>query len=238
VPPYKRNLELTPRELRARMQRKIKRDNHHPVAVMQKLDKLMEQKKDLRSSNAKQKQLTRLWKELLMPLKAEIKNTVVMCNYEGGSEQRRDAMQGYLLVLNTLHDRLIVDSRKGFTPAQLGKAQYKPNNGNHWTDWIPPSVKRKVQELFEAIPRGGKQKIPFERKVPAALGKKLKARLLERTEKELDVAKRKENKSRLANDMDTNVIDMERIANIEQALVWIRQAQDNEALPTTWSGFY
>jgi hypothetical protein len=147
-------------------------------------------------------------------------------------------MQGYLLVLNTLHDRLIVDSRKGFTPAQLGKAQVKANNGVHWVDWIPPSVKRKVQELFEAIPRGGKHKIPFERKVPAALGKKLRVRLLERTEKELEAAKVKAKRSLTANDMDTNEIDMARIANIEQALVWIRAAQDTEALPTTWSGFF
>lgn len=238
MPPYKRNLELTPRELRARMQRKIKRANHHPEAVALKLDKLLEEKKLLRSSNAKQKQLTRLWKELLMPLKAEIKNTIVMCNYEGGTPQRREAMQGYLLVLNTLHDRLIVDSRKGFTPAQLGKAQFKPNNGVHWSDWIPPSVKRKVQELFEAVPRGSKQKVPFERKVPAALGKRLKVRLLERTEKELEAAKDKAKRSRVANDMDTNEIDMARIANIEQALVWIREARDTECLPTTWSGFF
>lgn len=238
MPPYKRNLELTPRELRARMQRKIKRGNQHAEAVMLKLDKLLEEKKLLRSSNAKQKQLARLWKELLMPLKAEIKNVVVMCNYEGGTPERREAMQGYLLVLNTLHDRLVVDSRKGFTPAQLGKAQFKPNNGSHWADWIPPSVKRKVQELFEAIPRGGKHKIPFERKVPIALGKKLKKRLLERTVKELDAAKAKATRSRLANDMDTHAIDLERIANIERAIVWIQDAKDTDALPTTWSGFF
>lgn len=217
----------------------MKKHKRHPEAVAMELDKLLEEKAMLRSSRAKDKQHARLWKELLMPLKAEIKNVNAMCLYKGGGDERREAMQGYLLVLNTLHDRLELDARKGFTPAQLGKAQFKPNNGNHWVDWVPPSVRLKVMELFDAIPRGGiKKKIPFERKVPTVLGKKLKARLLERTIKELDVAKRKEQKSRLANDADTNEIDIERIANIEKAIVWIQEADDTTALPTTWSGFF
>ena len=193
----------------------------------------------LRSSRAKDKQQARLWKELLMPLKAELKNVTVMCNYEGGSPERREAMQGYKLVLTTLHDRLVLDSHKNFTPAQLGKAQHKPNNGNHWADWVPPSIKRRVQELFDAIPRDGtKRKIPFERKVPAVLGKKLRARLLDRTIKELDVAKMKADRSALARDMDTNEIDVGRVANIERAIKWINDAEDTDALPTTWSGFF
>lgn len=242
MPPYKRNLELTPRDLRARLKRRFsdpRKKQLDPEAYTRELDKLMLQKEHLRSSNAKQKQLVRLWKELLMPLKAELKNTNAMLAYAGGSTERRDALEGYALVLRTLHDRLELDSHKGFTPAQLGKAQYKPNNGNHWSDWVPPSVKLKVQELFDVMPRDGtKKKIPFERKVPAALGKKLRVRLLERTVKALDMAKEKARRSALAREMDTNEIDMARIANIELALTWINEAEDTTALPTTWSGFF
>lgn len=242
MPPYKRNLQLTPRDLRARLKRRFsdpRKQQLDPEAYGRELDKLMKQKELLRSSNAKQKQLTRLWKELMMPLKAEIKNTNAMLAYKGGSPERREALEGYVFVLNTLHDRLVIDSHKNFTPAQLGKAQPKPNNGSHWSDWVPPSVKLKVQELFDVMPRDGtKKKVPFERKVPAALGKKLKVRLLERTIKELDIAKEKARRSALAREYDTNEIDMERVSNIELALNWINEADDTTALPTTWSGFY
>ena len=235
----KRILQLPLRELRDRMKKRIVKGGRHPEAVAQELDKLLEAKKLRRAMNAKEKQLARLWKELMMPLKAELKNVTTMCAYEGGSAERREALNGYMLVLNTLHDRLTLESRKGFTPAQIGKAQFKPNNGSHWSDWVPASVKLRVQELFSAIPKGGvKVKIPFERKVPAALGVKLKTRLLERTIKELDVAKRKAALSELARDYEKNDVDVIRVANIEKAIVWITAAEPTEALPTTWSGFY
>jgi hypothetical protein len=242
VPPYKRNLQLTPRDLRARLKKRFsdpRKNQLDPDAYQRELDKLLEEKAMLRSSKAKDKQQARLWKELMMPLKAELKNANAMLVYKGGSPERREAIEGYVLVLNTLHDRLVIDSHKNFTPAQLGKAQHRPNNGSHWSDWIPPSVKVKVQEMFMNLPRDGtKKKIPFERKVPAVLGKKLKARLLERTTKELGVAKEKARRSAMARDMDTNEIDVERVANIERAIEWITAADDTEALPTTWSGFF
>lgn len=239
VPPYKRNLQLTPRDLRARLKKRFADPRLPADAYNKELDKLMEQKKHLRSANAKQKQLARLWKELMMPLKAEIKNVNAMMQYKSACPERNEAVEGYALVLNTLHDRLTIEAHKGFTPAQLGKAQLKPNNGNHWTDWVPPSVKLKVNELFEAIPRDGiKKKVPFERRVPESLGKKLRKRLLERTIKELDIAKIKATKSRLSNDMDTHELDLKRIANIELAINWINDADAMTALPTTWSGFF
>ena len=236
--PYIRSIKLTPRDLQARLKRRVSR-GEHPVAIAQELDILLNAKDKLRRANAKTMQHNRLWKELLMPLKAEMKNAVTMCGYKGGSPERREALEGFLMVLSKLHDRLILDSHKGFTPAAMGKAQNKANNGSHWTDWVPPSVKRKVLELFDAVPDGGvRKKIPFERKVPAALGKKLKKRLLERTIKELDAAKFKANKSELARDDDTHKIDLARITNIEVAINWINDADDTEALPTTWSGFF
>jgi hypothetical protein len=46
-----------------------------------------------------------------------------------------------------------------------------PNDGTHWTDWIPQKIKSRVLDLFEQIERKPKAKIkiPFERLVPPSL---------------------------------------------------------------------
>lgn len=234
-------LKLTPSQLKVKLEQRVKRKGMHPQAMHLELDKLLEQKAIVRSSKAKQSQYRRLWRELMMPLKAEIKNTKTMLRYKGGGDVRKQALEGYLMVLEKLLDKLNIDSRKeGLTPASIAKARMLPNRGNHWTDWVPASVRLKVMELFEAIPVDGiKVKIPFERRIPKALHATLKRRLLERTEKELEVAIRKHQVQVIAqDDFDEEMRAEQVVSNIQQALVWIQEAGDTEALPTTWHGFF
>jgi hypothetical protein len=208
--------------------------------MLLELDKLLAAKKEVKSARAKEMQLNRLWKELLMPLIAERKNVRAMLRYKEDDEpERQEALKGYMLVLETLKGKLELEARKGFTPASVAKAQNRPNNGNHWTDWVPPSVKVKVQELFDAIPREGiRKKVPFERRVPAPLGKQLRARLLKRTEKELEVAKAGLHAARLSRDLDLVQKAETKVDYIEQAIEWVHEADYTEALPVTWHGFF
>lgn len=233
-------LKLTPSQLKVKLTQRVKRKSLHPRAMHIELDKLLEEKKKVRSSKAKQAQHRRLWRELMMPLRAEIKNTKVMLKYQG-SDERKVALDGYLMVLEKLLDKLHMDSRKdGFTPASIAKARLLPNSGVHWSDWVPPSVKVKVRELFDAIPKDSiKVKIPFERRVPKAQHFTIKRRLLERTEKELEVAIRKHQVQLMSkDDFEAEMRASETVSNIQQALVWIRESKNTDALPTTWHGFY
>jgi len=222
------------------MQRRVSFYGMHPQAMLMELDRLLEAKKEVKSARAKDMQRNRLWKELVMPLIAERKNVRAMLRYKVDDEpERHEALQGYMLVLETLKSRLELDARKGFTPAQVAKAQHRPNNGNHWTDWVPPSVKLRVQELFDAIPREGiRKKVPFERRIPAPLGKQLRERLLKRTQKELEVAKAGVTVAHIAGDDDLIQKAETKVDYIEQALEWIAEADYTEALPTTWHGFF
>jgi len=238
--PQAHYMKLTPSQLTERMQRRVSIFGMHPQAMLLELDKLLTAKKEVKSARAREMQLNRLWKELLMPLVAERKNVRAMLRYKEEDEpERQEALKGYMLVLETLKGKLELESRKGFTPAQVAKAQNRPNNGNHWTDWVPPSVKVKVQELFDAIPREGiRKKTPFERRIPAPLGKQMKERLLKRTEKELEVAKAGQRAAYMSGEQDAMQDADTKVDYIEQALEWIAKAEYTEALPTTWHGFF
>ena len=74
-------------------------------------------------------------------------------------------------------------------------------------------------------------KTPFERKVPEALHLKLKKRLLQRTQKEYD------HEFRL-NSVDYTDTRAAQLRRMKDALQWIQESTDGEALPVTWHGFY
>ena len=156
-----------------------------------------------------------------------------MVAYENGESLRNDALNGYMLVLGKLHDRLHKISQSHDTmPSDIAKDKKYPNNGVHWSDWVKREVKDAVLELFDAIPKQGqKVKVPFERKIPKALHAQLKSRLRQRTEKELVNEQRKQT-------VDYTEGRASTIKKIEQALAWIDASAEGEALPTTWHGFF
>lgn len=230
-----RGLKLTPSEVEQRM----RKQGIHNYVIADALSEFVKAKKVRKSLNAKDKSHRRMWLEFLSPLKYEIKNLKVMLQYESTPE-RTLALSEYLALLQELLGVFEVRARnEGKTPAQLAKTERHHNDGNHWTDWIPNSKKIEMTALFDAIPARVKVKVPFERKLPKALHETLKARLVARTDKELDLARHKLNIQRLAAD------DPEReeqlattVERIQQALNWALELGDNEAVPTTWSGFY
>lgn len=225
-----------------------------PTVIMEKLAKrrmddstreltfeaYAEEKKKINAAKAKKMQHARLWREFLMPLKAEIKNTKVMLA-KGTHEARRLALEDYLDTMEILHAQFMkrVDAGR-FTPAQLAaeKAAYISGDGAHWTDWVSATARQQVASKFKDWPRGTRTKIPFERRIPATLHDQLKKRLIKRTEKELEEAKQRvklytmsgEHPERLAKWTQT-------VSRIEQALKWAHELQPCDAVPTTWSGF-
>jgi hypothetical protein len=156
-----------------------------------------------------------------------------MNTYENGESLRNDALNGYMLVLGKLNDRLHKLSEDGTTmPSEIAKDKKYPNNGVHWSDWVKREVKEVVLDLFDAIPKQGqKVKVPFERKIPKTLHAQLKSRLRQRTEKELINEQRKQA-------VDFTEGRASTINKITQALAWIDASVEGEALPTTWHGFF
>ena len=197
------------------------------------VESVRNEKRRLRSLAGRRLHHRRLWNELRLPLDYEVRLVRRMVSYKGGSTVRNDALNGYLLVLGKLQDRLHKLSQDlDFTPSEIAKDKKYPNNGVHWSDWVKREVKEAVLDLFDAIPKQGqKVKVPFERKIPVPLYNQLKARLLRRTEKEL-VHEKNHNLIEYTDERAST------IKRIEQALAWIDASVEGEALPTTWHGFF
>jgi hypothetical protein len=229
-------LKMTPSQIAERLsKRKL------PIAELtDTLELYRREKPKINSANVKARQRRRLWREFTMPLKAEIKNVKVMLhNYMG--EARHEALSWYLVQLEALHAKMMRHADAGLhTPAKLVKGSATIlNDGTHWTDWVPMSKRHEVYELFKAIPKGARVKVPFERRIPKTLGVKLRDRLLARTLKEYEGARRKLKMLRVVNVDFEKIASMERdIQRMAQAIEWIKEMKDADAVPTTWHGFF
>lgn len=237
---YRHYMKLTENELIERLNKR----NFHPSVRAARFEEIIttinEQKEQLRSLRGKNFQFSRMWEELMAPLKYERKVVRALLRYPA-SEERRVALEAYWQVLDKLVGKMTLQQRARVnTPYQLAKANNKPNNGEHWTDWIGLTKKQEIFALFNAIPHRlkAKKKAPFERTIPKTLWSTLHARLLARTEKELEHAERLVKAAKMQGDQELLDKRTDTMLNIQQALVWIRDATAGDAVPLTWRGYF
>lgn len=223
-------------------------------------ESIMRGKAEYKSAQARDKQNKRLWREVLAPAKYEWKVTNIMLNKtrqqllsgyyanpdEG--EARVKALAEYADVVGRLTSKSMRWINEGLTPKAVANQRSKifpngmPNNGAHWVDFVPVSVKEYIAGLFDAIPHRAKakRKIPFERKVPL-LTRQDKGETLSVWHEALFVLK-----SRTQNELE-RIVPLARVnpakyegdvERIRQALEWLDNLEEGEALPATWHGFY
>jgi hypothetical protein len=253
---YRHYMHFTELELRE----KLRMRKMHPKAEQQIFDIVVEQKARQRSTMRKKEQHERMWSELMEPLKYELKICRAMLRYDGdhakasgyvtGDEHKTPLSHGdprtlallhYVHTLDNLLGKMTLQRRaREYTPYQIAEAAMRPNKGVHWSDWVAPSKKVEITALFNAVPKVKhvKRKVPFERIVPKVLWLKLHKRLLERTIKEVEYNKHKLNVATMSGDDEKIERAQVRIEHINQALVWIQEAEVGAALPVTWHGFY
>jgi hypothetical protein len=198
-----------------------------------------------KSMNAKRIKVEGMWREKILPLQDEKKRVVASLAYpthnRNNADPRQMALKAYLKVIDELLGRMRreatcvpFDDRPTMTPSEYVKAKNVPNNGDHWSDFVPQHIKDRVCLMFDAVPHTPKarRKIPFERIVGIELHNLLKDRLIRRTEKELIRCKQ----DVLLNPNNEKL--PERVQRIEQALDKIEKLEPNEPVPTTWHGLY
>jgi len=184
-----------------------------------------EQKEHKRSEGAHKRQMDLQWGEFLAPLIHERKTVKSIMRYKGGTE-RADALEGYLLVLDRVQEKLYLLRReKNQTPMQIHPER------THWSDYVPQRIRDEVSDAFNAIPHKAKAKtkVPFLRTVPVILHNKQRARLERRTIKALGVAE-------IDHTIDPSEENAQTLARIKDALKIIRAMQPNEPVPATWHG--
>ncbi len=227
--PYKHYIKLTPNQLHARL---VARKT--PPYQAESIKKIVaEQQALLKSENARTIQLKRIWREFMSPLEAERDNVQGMLRYKGSeNDERREALEAYLTVLNSLKARMVNHCKQDRkTPTMVASDKDLPNDGTHWTDWIPAKIKGRVLDLFEQIERKPKAKIkiPFERLVPAPLHAKQLTRLRNRTLKDLAMAEQ-------AQELDPHEDNESKVRQIKYALDLMDVLDEDEPVPATWHG--
>ena len=209
-------------------------------------DEVRQVKSERRAEKIAATHRKKLWATLLRDLNYEYNNVRQGIKYAKTQTQpeRLHAFEQYLRVLEKVRDE--IDAAQGNpelpkpTPSTYarwlnakGKRQI-PNNGQHWTDWVPLGIKAKVERLFADIPHTpkAKRKTPFPRTQRPQRNNAALTRLIKRTEKELAYAQQE------LDIAPTNPAYRLKVHQMQQALTRMREMKPSEAVPHTWHGLY
>lgn len=226
---YETYIKLTPNELHNRLiERKL-----HPAEIERIKAEVADLKETLRVSRITRTQRKAEWDKVLQPLRYEINNAKVGMKYGGEQvpQERVTAFGEYIRVMEKLLAMLDAPYKAlDHTPIQIARDKGLPNDGEHWTDWIPARVKDKVSLLFADIPitPRGKRKTPFQRTMLPHQHETAKVRLLTKTRKEMDNLERQIQ-------INPTQTRLDKLKQIKRALKIIEALDKNEAVPATWT---
>ena len=228
---YESYLRLTANELHmhlAKQKRQL-----HPAEITKIKNEVAAMKEAMRVDRITRANRRTEWAKVLTPLRYELNNAKVGRNYNGDTcPHRIEAFDAYIAVMEKLiamlkHPAKVLEK----TPIQMAMAKNLPNNGEHWTDWIPQRIKTPISEAFEAIPHKAKakRKVPFLRTVTPDLHTKAKARLLSKTTKEMQTLE-----TRIL--MQPTEERQDQLKQMKQALKIIEDMEDGVFIPASWRG--
>ena len=227
---YETYLKLSANDLHNRLtERKM-----HPAEVERIKQEVADLKESLRVSRITKTQRHAEWRKVLQPLRYEINNARVGMRYGGEispQDQRKLAFSEYIRIMEKLVAMLDAPSKAlDHTPIQIARDKGLPNDGEHWTDWIPARVKDKITLLFNEVPvvPRGKRKIPFQRTMLPHQHETAKVRLLTKTKRELETLMRQA-------DINPTVARLDKVAKMKRAIKIIEALGNNEAIPATWT---
>jgi hypothetical protein len=226
---YETYLKLSANELHNRLTER----NLHPAEIERIKGEVLELKETLRVSKITRTQRKAEWDKVLQPLRYEINNAKVGIRYGGEkvSPERVLAFSEYIRIMEKLIAMLDAPSKAlDHTPIQIARDKGLPNDGEHWTDWIPARVKDKIALLFDAVPvvPRGKRKTPFQRTMLPHQHETAKVRLLTKTKREMETLMRQA-------DINPTVKRLDKIKQMKRAIKIIETLDNNEAVPATWT---
>ena len=235
---YNRYLSYTQRELQAHLDKQ--RDTMPDDLRADIMRQVRDERTRLRSVKAKERAMSAAWGEIMRPLKSELRIVVNMGRYTSKTyhvPERSKAIAEYRAVLEKAVRLLTKHQAGDYTPRALAKLKNVPNDGAHWVDWIPESVRVTVTLMFEAIPHHfkAKAKVPFERRTIDDKRDVLIRRLARTVKEELGRAYKD-----LANDPDEydNQDHHAYIRRMELAQQAIIALPDDAYVPATWQGLF
>jgi hypothetical protein len=222
------DINLTPNALHQR----LLKERIHPAEMQAIKDEVALAKEAQRVDKITRSQRKNEWDKVLKPLRYELNNAKVGRAYDLDDESRVEAFDAYILVMETLLSRFAQPlAALEHTPIQLALEKGLPNNGEHWTDWVPDKIKTKIAIAFEELPHKtrAKRKVPFQRLTTPEQNAKARDKLLARTRKEMETLERKQSVTQTDAGQAT-------LSRMRDALKIIARLTDTEHVPATWSG--
>lgn len=184
--------------------------------------------KELRLNDRKRKahdrEMKKLWGEIINPLQHERRIVRSMLRYKPRTPtpERDEFVAAYDMALTKLYHKLIkIKTDTDATPEH-----------RHWVDYVPEVVRLTLTQAAGDVPvrQKAKFKTPFERTLPAIEHNKQVSRLRRRTRTELETVER-------ALSVDPEDEDLRaKHARIKAAMAKIKLLKSNEAVPFTWHG--
>ena len=232
-------LTLDERTLHNHLTERLKLPGTMVTAIKEKVSAIREER---RTKKIKRTTISKAWAEILdaarrevqiiRTLKQQIKNSneperwSVLCEYE-------------TVVMQTLERLKRVQKAGEYTPLAFVKhlqAEGKrriPNQGRHWVDYVKPSDRTRIEDLFNAMPpsKRGKTKQPFERVVPAHLNRKHRMAMYEQIDEAIGYANQELG---MAQDARAQDAVKKRIMDMEEAKFILSKLPRNRILPETW----
>jgi len=221
-------LTLTPNALHQR----LLKERIHPAEMQAIKDEVAALKEAQRIDKITRTQRKAEWDKVLKPLRYELNNAKVGRAYDLDDEARVEAFDAYILVMETLLSKFAQPlASLEATPIQLALEKGLPNNGEHWTDWVPDKIKTKISIIFEALPHKtrAKRKVPFQRLTTPEQNAKAREKLITRTRKEIETLERKQS-------ITQTDAGQEQLGRMREAMKIILRLTDTEHIPATWSG--
>ena len=228
---YESYLRLTANELHMHLTKQKRQ--LHPAEITKIKNEVAAMKEAMRVDRITRANRRTEWTKVLAPLRYELNNAKVGRNYNGDTcPHRIEAFDAYIAVMEKLISMLKRPaSLLEKTPIQMATAKNLPNNGEHWTDWIPERIKQPIHDAFMEIPHKAKakRKVPFLRTVTPDLHTKAKARLLSKTTKEMQTLE-----TRIL--MQPTEERQDQLKKMKQALKIIEDMEDGVFIPASWRG--
>lgn len=215
------------------------------------LRKVWRIKEEQRKAKLKRSAVFHLWDELMRParrelgvvrtMKSQIRAEEIVKGFIPDDTQAKlDALCRYEAVLALLIEKLrLVQKVDEQTPREfvqtLAKAGKRiiPNNGQHWTDFVHPDDRQRVENLFDALPppQRGKKKAPFEYRISRQEHEKKRSDLIkqmddeqQRIDQEMEMAR---------NSFDEDALK-KRIDALQYAQYALDQKKLTDPLPSKW----
>jgi len=207
-------------------------------------------KLELRKQKARKRAIDDLWRNVLNPLANELRVVRAMLRYENRkypNPKRREAIDAYIKVLSKVKLKLReYRYYKERTPKEqaeymkeLGKTI--PNDGEHWTDWVPEKVKAAISAAFleakQTAPAHARIKEPFPRTMTKADNHRLRYTHIVTAKKELREAQQELTIIQDMNGFDPSEAERDakaKVAHIQNILNWLICVGDTEFIPKTW----